>query len=330
MRYLAFLCLLFAVSASAEADELFSTHDVLDLSIRGPFEELLKSKDEDEREFVLSIGDSELDLKLRRRGKSRQRVCDFPPLRVNFARKQTSGTPFAGENKLKLVTHCMDADRYEQNTVEEYLAYRLFNKITATSYRVRLARVRYLDSDGEQRAHRFGFFVESSSALAGRLEAEISARRDVTRSAIDEPHATLMYVFQFLIGNTDWSLARNDLDETCCHNVDLFERDGKSFAVPYDFDLSGLVDAAYAKPDPSIRIRSVKIRRYRGYCASPEFLGAALRSIADSRAELLGTVQEIPGLQTRSAEKATKYLGDFFDAIEPQDKTLNKFERRCL
>ena len=90
----------------------------------------------------------------------------------------------------------------------------------------------------------------------------------------------LTFVFQYLIGNTDWSLVTADTEEHCCHNIDLFELGGHTLLVPYDFDLAGLVDASYAKPDPEIKIRSVRTRRYRGYCLPAPVLAEALDTVS--------------------------------------------------
>ena len=44
-----------------------------------------------------------------------------------------------------------------------------------------------------------------------------------------------MFIFQYLIGSTDWSIVAAEADEYCCHNVDLFEIDASLLVVPYDF-----------------------------------------------------------------------------------------------
>ena len=77
-----------------------------------------------------------------------------------------------------------------------------------------------------------------------------------------EPNTFLtMAVFQYLIGNTDWSVQY-------MQNIKLVAAD--SIAVPvavaYDFDHSGMVNAPYAKPAEELRMSSVRERRYRGYC----------------------------------------------------------------
>jgi hypothetical protein len=74
-------------------------------------------------------------------------------------------------------------------------------------------------------------------------------------------------LFQFMISNTDWSKASQ-------HNSKLISLHSKYIPIPYDFDMSGLVDAPYAVVsvvgDEALPVESVRERYYRGFCTSPE------------------------------------------------------------
>ena len=133
-----------------------------------------------------------------------------------------------------------------------------------------------------------------------------------------------------MIGNTDWSLVTATGSDECCHNIDLFDIDSQRFMVPYDFDLSGLVNARYARPDPSIGIRKVTSRRYRGYCISPEALNDATSTIAERRDDILGVIRQVPGLVENEIKAMEEYLDEFFDQANDVDKLVKSFERRCL
>jgi hypothetical protein len=233
---------------------------------------------------------------------------------------------------LKVVTHCNEKTRDAGNVYNEYLAYRIFNLLSDASYRVRLLRIKYVDTDGrlDIASPQFAFALESNKALAVRIGGTPAKLPGVPYSRIDDAQATLIYVFQYLIGNTDWSLVTADTDEFCCHNGDLFERQGKLVMVPYDFDLAGLVDASYARPDSSLRIKSVKSRRYRGYCTSPESVQNALHIIQEHRSEILELAASIPATSAKELEKRQDYLSDFFAESENEEKLLKNFARRCL
>ena len=163
------------------------------------------------------------------------------------------------------------------------------------SYRVRLLRVRYVDSG----------------------------------ASTDEQYP-LMYVLRYLIAHTDWMLLKADHDDACCHNADLYQSDLRVFFVPFDFDLSGLVNARYAYPDPRLRINRVTQRRYRGLCTDRSYLSAALADVVAKREPILDVVRTLPGLEPRNAERAERYLDDFFEAAGDPERLLRSFERRCL
>jgi hypothetical protein len=139
-----------------------------------------------------------------------------------------------------------------------------------------------------------------------------------------------MYVMQYLLGNTDYMMLKADYDDKCCHNVELFERDNQIIAVPYDFDLTGLVNPGYARPDPKLRIRRVTQRLYRGLCTDRSYLDAALETVLSRKQEILAVVSEVPGLEARNRERAARYVDKFFDQAADKKKMLDSFERACL
>lgn len=333
IRALVALLAVLTACGTGQAAGLFDDTSVLELMLEGPLSSVIEDPvDRRERPFSVKLDGKQIDVAVRLRGKSRVVHCRFPPLRLGFARGGTDNGVFAGQDKLKLVTHCKGNADSEQNLLEEYAAYQLFNVLTDMSFRTRLLRVSYMDTDrpGPEPVTRFAFVVESDEDLARRLQGKPLAARNVSRTMLDEPHAALVYVFQYLIGNTDWSLVRSFEDEYCCHNGKLFDVDERNYFVPYDFDMSGLVSARYAKPQPELRLRSVRVRRYRGYCTDRAVLKDALRTVVRRRDQILGVIADLPGLRAKNRQKQSRYFERFFAAAEDEDKLLREFERRCL
>jgi hypothetical protein len=322
------------VSSAALPDSFFDTDDVLELELEGPLHTLIDNKeDRTEYPFTLREGGIEQSIKVRVRGKSRIRVCDFPPLRLRFGNDTPISSAFADQEKIKLVTHCRGEERGEKNVVEEYAAYRIFNLLSDVAYRVRLARIRYIDSEGrldELQESRMAFFIEPKATLARRAEGAFVDYPGIKLSWLNHDQASLVYVFQYWIGNTDWSLVAATGEEFCCHNGDLLEIDSEVFYVPYDFDLSGLVSASYAKPDPALRLRNVSQRRYRGYCIDRDALQAALQRIKTHKEEIVATIESLPLLNQKDKDNRIKYLGDAFKKSEKEVKMLKSFEKYCL
>ncbi len=318
----------------ANAAPLFDDDETVEITLRGPISTVFSdTADRTEREFMLVVDADERPAGIRLRGNSRLRVCKFYPLRIDLDPAIHAPTVFAGQDKLKLVTHCRNYDQGEQDLLEEYLAYRIFNAITGFSYRVRLLRINYVDTDGKLESAaspRYGFVIEPDWHLAERTNSKVAELKGVPKKRYDKEHAALVFVFQYLIGNTDWGFVKADYDEYCCHNIDLFETDGQVMGVPYDLDLSGIVNARYAFADPSLRIERVTRRVYRGLCIEREPVEKALRHIRERRKEIAMAVEQVPGLTQRSRDTAMSYVGKFFDSAEDEDKLLRNFEKRCM
>ena len=315
-----------------QAAALFDDPGVINVALQGPLSELLDNPDSrDQLPFVLRADGTEHAIKVRLRGKSRLRVCDFLPLRLNFRKSEVDGSLFAEQDKLKLVVPCHTSERAEKNLIEEFAIYRMFNLLTPASYRVRLVRMTFEDTtrDGESvRIHTF--LLEPDEQLAARLGGQESDLSEVSLSWLDGQHMALVYVFQYLIGNVDWSLVTPETEKTCCHNGTLIQTEANLLYVPYDFDLSGFVDAPYAFPPPDLRLKSVTQRRYRGFCSDSVYLEQALQVIVSRRPEIAAIIESLPVLGDRDKERRVGYLDQFFRAAEKPDRLLKRFEQRCL
>ena len=148
-------------NAEAKTAPLFSSNDILDVTIRAPFTTIMRQRSGDEElPATLTYVDGEadevtVDLNIRTRGRFRRqsKICKWAPLRLNFKKSTVKNTVFAGSDKLKLVTHCRNGSvRYSQALQSEHLAYRILNVLTDTSFRVRMLRITYVDTDKKDRA----------------------------------------------------------------------------------------------------------------------------------------------------------------------------------
>ena len=202
-RFLTLLLIGLLPASALATQALFGSDDVLEIQLSGPLNTISKNRKNPEREehdFVLSVGDRELPVRVRIRGKSRTIQCEFPPLRLRFEPQDVAETLFAGQDKLKLVTHCRSGrDHYENNLLDEYTAYRIFNLISDTSYRVRLLRVTYVDTDnklkGLDRPY-YAMLLEADDALAQRIGAIVSRSVGVQYSRLDAEQTSRMSVFE--------------------------------------------------------------------------------------------------------------------------------------
>lgn len=325
------LCSCAAVASPPE--RLFDAEDVLSIELRGPLQATMKDKrNPTSRKFVLTAGEREFQVSVKLRGNSRIEACRFRPLRLDFSATDTNDSIFEGQDKLKLVTHCRESDAYEQNVLEEYAAYRIFAMLSEVALRTRLLKIRYIDTEkaAPESVVRYGFLIESEAELAARTGGEILQLSNVNRLLLNTRQSAVSFAFQYLIGNTDWGLVAAIGDENCCHNGIMLDIGGSHYYVPYDFDQAGLVNARYAKPAAEVRTRSVRTRRYRGYCIKGMDEQAGIEAIEARKQDILELVAGLPGADDRLRKSRMDYLQEYFDASRNPGELAADFRGRCL
>lgn len=333
-----------AQNAESDADTgvnpLFSSHDLLDIRIEAPLSRLMRERpDKDYLDGKLSYADAEgvthtFDLKLRTRGKYRhhKKTCTFAPVRLNFRKKQVAGTEFAGQDKLKLITHCKtNSDRHEQLVLKEYLAYRSLQILTDKSFGARLLRITYVDSDNElDTISRFGFVIEDADDIGDRVQLAPAKVPRITYEDLDRQQSNLVSVFQYMIGNTDYSMIRGPLNANCCHNIELFvDDDGLYTPVPYDFDFAGMVNAPYAEPNPKIGISSVRVHYYRGRCNNNDLLAETVAYIHEHESEIRKLIRELDGFDENHQQDVVRYLNVYFERVSSAQNIERYLARKC-
>lgn len=317
----------------APAPDPFTIVEPLTFTLAGPLGALNDDRaDREEMPGRISWsgegGSGELAVQLRRRGNKRLEACDVNPVRLNFKRGDTEGTPFHGMDKIKLVTHCQRGGRFDAYVLREYLLYRIYALTTEQSFAVRLARITWRGSDTDRwDDERWGFLIEPDEQMVRRAGLELFEEGRVPRDALDETAALRVALFMYLIGNTDYSMVAGAVPDECCHNVQpTTDPDGRSVPVPYDFDMTGAVDPPYAHPPASLNLRSVRDRLFRGFCAAPERMQAARQQWLAVREEARALVMGFEPLDERDRERMWKYLDRGFDDLDSD----RRFERQIL
>lgn len=335
------ICVILMTTSMAfakEADPLFQNDEILQVTIEGPLTTLIKEKSkEDYLDGFFRYTDAdgspvEFDLKLRARGNFRHANCDYPPVRLNFKKSQTKNTLFDKQDKLKLVVHCNRSAQYHQIVLQEYLAYRVFNLLTDLSMRVRLLQVTYIDTvEPQQSPPRYAFLIEHKDRTSKRLDLKQLTVSGTSVAQIEPEYLNLTSVFQYFIGNTDFSPIASAPGADCCHNYILFQNpDTLIKAIPYDFDQSGFVDAPYANANPKFRLRSVKQRLYRGRCMNSDYVEGSIQKFRGNRAAIYSLIEEQQGFTDRTRKDLLKFVDNFYKVIEEQKKIENSILKKCI
>ena len=311
---------------------LFESNSPLKIVISTSLREItndLKEREQRSAKLVVNNenGTEEIhQIKIRVRGvtRAKKEVCQFPPLRLNFKKKQTKNTVFAEQDKLKLVTHCINSNNYSQNALKEYLAYKLYEVVTPYSLKTRLCEITYIDTLRNNRTiQQLGFLIEDVDDVAKRNGLKEFDGRIVNQEALQQKTLDKMVFFQYLIGNLDWAVPNR-------HNMKVLAGSAKELPVgiPYDFDYSGWVNTSYATPPDAVNISSVRTRVFRGICRVNNY-SETIEFYKKIRPQLEKALIDIPFLTDKSRNYIKKYLNNFYDILNNPTKVKNEIITAC-
>ena len=270
-----------------------------------------------------SINAKTYNIQLKTRGIFRLKStnCYFPPLKLKFKKDEIEGTAFAGYKKLKLVLPCQKKDKFGQYILLEYLAYKIYNLLTEYSFKVRLTKLRLVDIENKKPDYlMYAFLIEPIKSLAQRTKTEELKVKNIHPNFTDRELMNQLAIFQFLIGNTDWSVK-------ALHNIKLLARDSmrKPIAVPYDFDFSGLVNAGYSSPAEHLPINTVRQRHYNGYERTFEEIQQNLDIFKHKKNEIYQLVYSIKAMEKRHIDETIEYFDQFYKMIDNTKIIKHKF-----
>lgn len=332
--------LLAAASVCQAQTPLFSSDELLAITIETGMNTIIRQA---EKRPVVDgvlhyIGDDgeriTVALTMTTRGKSRLDYCSFPPLSINLKKKDVKDTLFHGQRKLKIVTHCKNGATHERYLFQEYGIYRAFNALTDKSFRVRMLTLTYRDTEGKRKDETHAaFFIERDNEVAERLGMEQLKINEIDPIQLNARHANLFSLFQYMIGNTDWSMIKSPHGESgCCHNGKVIIPPGSTanwIVLPYDFDQAGLINTRYSTPASGLGIRSVRQRVYRGRCLNISELDHNI-SLFNQRREMVVEALVQPQVQGGSRKNMLGYIDVFYKTINDPKKKQREIVDDCL
>ena len=335
---LALLMLAPAQKLLAAGPTLFTDATSLDLVIEVPMKTLLgEAKQKPVLPGLVHYPDANgsavsVPIEITTRGRSRLEFCTFPPLSISFPEQQQPPALFAGQHKLKIATQCRKGSKYADYLEQELGIYRAYNQLTDHSFRVRKLNVTYRDSAGKRKDESHpAFFIESDDEVAARLGLEVIESPTTQLNQLDARQTSILGLFQYLIGNTDWDITKGPGSESCCHNGKLVGPAGSGenwVVVPYDFDQAGLINTEYAMPSPALGIRSVRTRLYRGECRFNAQLAATIALFNEKRAGVANALIT-ESLTSGTRKSAQKYLDAFYMTINDPAKLEKQVTSAC-
>lgn len=314
-----------------DTDSLFKSDEIIQLELRSDFSAIQADRVSEnpvyhDGELIYHSTDGKalgFTVKIMIRGHFRRDTanCNFPPLFVNFKKNEVKSTIFENQDKLKLVTPC----QYEKDIFDEYLIYKMYNKVTDMSVKVRLARILYFDtSTGKKVFEKYSFFTEDKARVAERNNAFV--REVLVRaSELNRENFKKMSVFEYMIGNNDWYF-------TLGHNIIIMQPKDTTlapYAVPYDFDLSGFVNARYANRKEGSDMAPNKQRLYKGLCYTAGEFEEIFKFYRELRPEFESAINKLDLLSKSSKKSLINYLGNFYTEVDNNKLVKRKFLDAC-
>jgi len=321
-------------TGETQVPALFTSETPLAITFRTNLRQLRRDKQDEApwRWASVTYQDSagksvEVPLRARTRGIWRLKHCDFPPVRFNFAAKDTKGTIFEGVDKPKIVNFCKDTDPFEQYVLQEAQLYRIYRLLTPVSHRVRVTRLSYVDSaNGKRDAERYGIIIEDPDQMANRNLAKVTEVKGAGPSDLEPKEFALAYMFLYLIGNLDFSFSG-------LHNTELVTTtDGRVLPVVYDFDYSGAVNAPYAVAPPNYNVPNVRTRKFLAPCELAAEFPSAVAKLVEQKEAIYALYRDEVGklLRPHVVQSTFDYFDDFYEQVRtPQDAERNIF-RKCI
>ena len=256
------------------------------------------------------------EIKIGTRGKTRKNICDFPPIRLKFPAPPLNKSKVTKYKTLKLVTPCYEKDSAEDLVIKEWLCYKMFQELTDNSFRVQAARVEIKQKNSNKNSlKKMSFIIENENEMAERLSGTLLDKSIDKVKTIDIQSYNLLALFQYMIGNTDWNLSKR-------HNIKLITIDSKAapIPIPYDFDYSGLVNAAYAIPHPNLPIKSVRERFFQWRGKDVKSLQSSVDILLSKKEILLSLIKNCPLKKQKEKDEMLAYVLEFFKMIESSDQ----------
>ncbi len=256
------------------------------------------------------------------RGNFRRETCYMPGLTVNF-KAADSNSRMSKFKTMKISNGCSSGDAPGQLVIKEYLVYKIYNVLTDMSLKARMMNITFKDLSGKRKTYtQYAFMIEDVDDMAKRNNMVEVEDVKYNTEQTNRDQMTLVTLFEYLIGNTDWSVP-------AYHNVKLIapkdNKNVKPYVVAYDFDICGFVDPPYATIDEQLqeKITTVRERLNRGFPRTMEELKIAVKLFNDRKEKIIGLIKNNEYLSPREKSNTIDYVEDFYKTIN-SDRELQR------
>lgn len=301
-----------------DREAFFKDDRVIEMKLTTNIKQLIAEKKTDnfvDASVSMKFSDSLIiheKIQIKPRGIFRKANCNMASLLFEF---RNEGAPILSSlKKLKLVGGCSNSTVDEQLVLKEYMIYKIYNLFTEMSLRVRLLKIEYNDSEKRYKPYtQYAFLIEDIDDMAKRNNGQEKENYNYHPENTQRAQTTLVSFFQYMIGNTDWSI-------TYYHNIKLIVPKADTTKLPYviayDFDVTGFVNAAYAVPPPELNLNSVTERLYRGFPRTIEEIEETANLFLQKEKTIYSMIENFEFFSKFSKKEMSRFLDDFFITLK--------------
>jgi hypothetical protein len=301
---------------------LFSDEEPLQLTLQFNVKEFQKTRKDEKyqpAEMTCHVNDTfrvTHPVRVKARGIYRRDNCSVPPFWLNIRYSGIETEELSDITRMKMVIRCRDMKQYRDYVLREYLVYRIYNLVTPYSFRVRLVRLKFIDTGRKNReSEDWAFLIEPDDMMANRLKATVVKSNELSMRTVNHKVMDRLAMFQYMIGNGDYSV-------TGRHNLRILAMETPGplgfIPVPYDFDYTGLVNTHYAVPRESLGISSVRDRYFLGPCRNRRIHMAAVQNLATYKDEIFDLIMTFEYLDEEEKSDMVGYIESFFQEAEDE------------
>jgi hypothetical protein len=300
-------------------EDFFDREDPLEISLEFDLKTFQRERSKEEyieAKLIYQYNENKdfsFPVRLKSRGIFRKSYCYIPPFWINIYNSGINSDALAGIKKIKIVTHCMTLKNYQDYLLKEYLAYKIYNIISPYSFKVRLLKIKYIDTGRNKKEFTgWAIAIEPIELLADRLDARIIENKELAKVRMNPSIMDRLSIYYYMIGNTDYSV-------TGLHNVKLLMLNNPGPAgyipVPYDFDFTGIVNSPYSKPAKNVPVSKVTERYYQGICRSDQIYEMVIEDFKGYSDEIYELLQSFEFLSLDQKNEILQFIDEFYMEI---------------
>ncbi len=191
---------------------------------------------------------------------------------------------------------------------------------------IRLVKIIYYNTKKNKKLfEKYSFIIEDESRAAKRNDAKVINTFHYPFD-INIDNEQKMYMFQYMVGNKDYWI-------TTQHNIVLMQPKDTiqpTVAVPYDFDWSAFIDAAYTKPKGVPEEMLENRRIYKGMCHSEEEFMTTVSYFDSLKSRFQLIIDSNEQLGKYPKKVCMKYIQEFYDIIHDKESFKTNILNECM